>query len=97
MGEVVEFACPKTEELDDVWYFRIEVQALADDLRLASVEIQRSDCDGNINADIPVMVLTDLAALTLEQWEGDAPNMGRKKAACHDVRGVGLNVRLVQG
>lgn len=62
-----------------VWHLKTDIPALVDDLRVASVEVQRADCEGNINADIPAMVLTDLAALTLEQWDGDAPKMHRKK------------------
>ena len=64
---------------EGVWHLQTDIPALVDDLRVASVEVQRADCDGNINADIPAMVLTDLAALTLEQWDGDAPKMDRKK------------------
>ena len=50
---------------------------LAADLRLAWQEIQEAECPGNINADIPAMVLTDLAALTLDQWEGHSPPLSR--------------------
>lgn len=71
----------RDSEWDDddegVWHFQTDLPALVDDLRRASAEVQRADCEGNINADIPAMVLTDLAALTLEQWEGDAPEMDR--------------------
>ena len=62
-----------------VWHFQTDIPALVDALLLASAEVQRADCDGNINADIPAMVLTDLAALTLEQWDGEEPEMGREK------------------
>lgn len=78
MGEIVEFTRPETDIHNDVWYFQTDIPVLVDDLRLASAEVRAADCDGNINADIPAMVLTDLAALTLEQWEGDVPNMDRK-------------------
>jgi hypothetical protein len=53
------------------------VATLAADLRLAWQEIQEAECPGNINADVPAMVLTDLAALALDQWEGHAPPLSR--------------------
>ncbi len=80
MGDVLDMADhrPATETDDDrVWYFQTDIPALAADLRLASAEIRAADCPGNINADIPAMVLTDLAALTLDQWEGETPAMSR--------------------
>lgn len=64
-------------DADNVWYFETDIPALVAELRLASAGIQEADCDGNINADIPAMVLTDLAALTVEQWEGQTPEMSR--------------------
>lgn len=64
---------------EGVWHLQTDIAALVDDLRVASVEVQRADCDGNINADIPAMVLTDLAALALEQWDGEKPEIGRKE------------------
>lgn len=67
------------DEDDGVWYFQTDIPALVDDLRLATAEVRAADCPGNINADIPAMVLTDLAALTLEQWEGNEPEMDRKR------------------
>jgi len=63
---------------EGVWHLETDIPALVDDLRVASGEVQRADCDGNINADIPAMVLTDLAALTLEQWE-------RRTQACRSA------------
>ena len=80
MGDVFDMADyrPALEADDDrVWYFQTNIPALAADLRLASAEIRAADCPGNINADIPAMVLTDLAALTVEQWEGETPAMSR--------------------
>lgn len=79
MGDVINFVKNRNTGDEGVWFFQTDIPALVDDLRLASTEVRAADCDGNINADIPAMVLTDLAALTLEQWEGDAPNMDRKK------------------
>lgn len=80
MGDVFDMAeyRPEAETDDDsVWYFQTDFPALAADLRLASAEVRAADCPGSINADIPAMVLTDLAALTLEQWEGESPAMSR--------------------
>nr|WP_319251772.1 hypothetical protein [uncultured Celeribacter sp.] len=59
------------------YYLETDFPALADALRFASAEIQGADCHGNIDADIPSMVLTDLAALTVEQWDGEMPAMSR--------------------
>lgn len=51
-----------------------ELSVLADQLASASSEVRRMDCPGNINADIPAMVLTDLASHALAQWgTEDAP------------------------
>lgn len=58
-------------------YLETDFPALVDALRFASAEIRSADCYGNIDADIPAMVLTDLAALTVEQWEGGVPAMNR--------------------
>ncbi len=81
MGDVVDFAGHRppimTDDDDGDWYFQTDIPALAADLRLASADIQEADCPGNINADIPAMVLTDLAALALDQWEGEEPAMAR--------------------
>ncbi len=74
---------------DDVWYFQTDIPALAADLRLASVEIQKADCPGNINADIPAMVLTDLAALAVEQWEGETPALSRAELLATICGGLG--------
>lgn len=80
MGDVLDFAGhrPSTVADDDgEWEVATDFPALAADLRLAWQEIQEADCPGNINADIPAMVLTDLAAMALDQWEGHSPAMGR--------------------
>ncbi|MBL8561284.1 MAG: hypothetical protein JNN06_03295 [Gemmobacter sp.] len=52
---------------------------LVRDLRRASAEIRDTDVPGNVDADIPAMVLTDLAALALEQWRGDDKPMDRSR------------------
>jgi len=80
MGDILNMADyrPATETDDDgEWEPEINFAALVADLRLAWQEIQEADCPGNINADIPAMVLTDLAALALDQWEGESPLMSR--------------------
>lgn len=73
MGEVITFR----PVADDDWQPETNIPALADALRLAWQDIQEADCPGNINADIPAMVLTDLAATALDQWWGDAPPLSR--------------------
>lgn len=80
MGDIVDFAGyrpPTVADDDDEWEPETDFAELAADLRIAWREIQEADCPGNINADIPAMVLTDLAALTLEQWEGHSPPLSR--------------------
>lgn len=78
-------------DYEGVWHFQMDLPALVDDLRRASAEVQRADCDGNINADIPAMVLTDLGALTLEhgkvtrpRWAGGgcSPRCAGRRATC---------------
>jgi hypothetical protein len=57
-----------------------ELSVLANQLASASAEVQQKDCPGNINADIPAMVLTDLASHALAQWgTEDAPEVQRDK------------------
>ena len=80
MGDVLDFAGPRpptvTDE-DGEWEVATDFPSLAADLRLAWQEIREADCPGNINADIPAMVLTDLAAMALDQWEGHSPPLSR--------------------
>lgn len=80
MGDVLDFAGhrpPTVSDDDGEWEVATDFPTLAADLRLAWQEIQEAECPGNINADIPAMVLTDLAALTLDQWEGHSPPLSR--------------------
>ena len=80
MGDVVDFAGhrpPTVTDEDGEWEVATDFPTLAADLRLAWQEIREAYCPGNINADIPAMVLTDLAALALDQWEGHSPAMSR--------------------
>ena len=71
MSEITDFASHRRRLTDDIWY------PLAANLRSASAEIQGADCPGNIEADIPSMVLTDITALMVEQWSGVEPEMKR--------------------
>ena len=73
MGDVFNMADyrPETDDAET------DFTALADACRAAWQEIQEADCPGNINADIPAMVLTDLAAMALDQWEGHSPPLSR--------------------
>ena len=54
-----------------------DLSLLANELDATSGEIQEFDCPGNINADIPAMVLTDLASFTLSEWVNDATPKSR--------------------
>ncbi len=63
----------------DEYYLETDFPALVHDLRVAFEEIRGADCPGHIAADIPAMVLADLAALNLEQWAGDAPEVPAKE------------------
>lgn len=80
MGELLDFAGHRPPTVTDdkgEWVVATDFPTLAADLRLAWQEIREADCPGNINADIPAMVLTDLAATVLDQWEGHSPPLSR--------------------
>lgn len=64
---------------DDMPYTATDMAALGDGLVAASEEIRGLDCPGNINADIPAMVLTDLAAMAVRQWTGEFRHMERSE------------------
>ncbi|WP_417206745.1 hypothetical protein [Antarctobacter sp.] len=64
---------------DDMTYTATDMAALGDELVAASEEIRGLDCPGNIYADIPAMVLTDLAAMTVRQWTGEYRHMERSE------------------
>ena len=75
MGEVIDF--PVDHDADLAWPVVTDLPTLAADLRLAMDELRETDCPGNVNADVPAMVLTDLAALTLDQWEVGGEELSR--------------------
>lgn len=53
----------------------MSIPKLANRLYKLHDEIASEDCPGNIHADIPALVFVDLAALTIQQWEGIRPKM----------------------
>lgn len=67
---------------DDRPYTATDMAALGDELVAASEEIRGLDCPGNINADVPAMVLTDLAAMAVRQWTGEYRHVERTELLC---------------
>lgn len=94
MGEVTQIADHRPANTNGD---ATDFAKLAADLRLAWREIQEADCPGNINADIPAMVLTDLAALTLDQWEGHSPPLSRAALLATICGGLAYMLDWFQG
>ncbi len=68
--------------MDDIQEAELSINdllVLADELDVTSGEIQEFDCPGNINADIPAMVLTYLASFTIIEWINDTTPKSRNE------------------
>jgi hypothetical protein len=100
MGDLIDFAGrrrPTVTDDEGEGEVATDFATLAADLRLASQEIQEADCPGNINSDIPALVLTDLAALTLDQWEEHSPPLSRAELLATICGGLAYMLEWFQG